>query len=323
MSAEWRPKLYRGKYAAVRSVNGKTERVSLRTANLGEAKQRLADWLAKPTGETVGDLVASYLDDKDKTAIRAVDLRGAWKQASPHFAHLRPDQITRDVCRRYRDERYAAGRKANTVRKELEVVRAALNFHKRGEKAVFELPPPPPPKERFLTKDEVRALLKAARRFPHVRAFIALSIATGARQSALLELTWDRVDFKRGIIRLARGEAADEQMKTRAIVPMNKRAKRYLRVLREAATCNHVIEWGGHRVLSIKKGFKACAERAGVKGVTPHVLRHTAASWLAMAGVPMFDISRYLGHSDTRVTERRYAHLSPEHLRRAAEVLDW
>lgn len=321
--SEWRVRLYRGKYAAVRTRDGKTERVSLRTADLGKAKRALADWLAKPSGETVGELVASYLDDKDKTAIRAVDLRGAWKQAEAHFAHLRPDQITRDICRTYRAERYAAGRKPNTVRKELEVVRAALNFHKRGEHAVFELPPPPPPKERFLTKDEVRRLLKATRRFPHVRAFIALSIATGARQSALLELTWDRVDFKRGIIKLARGEAGDEQMKTRAIVPMNKRARRYLRVLREAATCNHVIEWGGHRVLSIKKGFRAACLRAGVKGVTPHVLRHTAASWLAMAGVPMFDISRYLGHSDTRVTERRYAHLSPDHLRKAADVLDW
>lgn len=321
--SEWRVKLYRGVYAAVRSHEGKTERHSLRTADLQEAKRRLSDWLAKPSGDTVGELVESYLTDKDKTAIRSEDLRGSWKQAKDTFAHLRPDQITRDICRAYRDERYRAGRKPNTVRKELEVVRAALNFHKRGEKAVFELPPPPPPKERFLTKAEVRALLKASRRFPHVRAFIALSVSTGARQSALLELTWDRVRFDRGLIYLARGTALDDQMKTRAVVPMNKRARRYLRVLKAAATCPYVIEWGGDRVLSIKKGFAGACERAGVEGVTPHVLRHTAASWMAMASVPMFEISRYLGHSDTRVTERRYAKLSPDFLRNAAKALDF
>lgn len=321
--SEWRVKLYRGKYAAVRSINGATERISLRTADLSEAKRRLKDWEAKPAGETVGELVESYLDDKDKTAIRAVDLRGSWKQAKAAFAHLRPDQITRDVCRLYRDARYAAGRKPNTVRKELEVVRAALNFHKRGDKAIFELPPPPPPKERFLTKDEVRALLKASRRFPHVRAFIALSVATGARQSALLELTWDRVDLKHRLIKLARNTAADEQMKSRATVPINRRAYRYLRVLKAASTSPYVIEWAGGRVMSIKKGFGAACRRAAIPDVTPHVLRHTAASWLAMAGVPMFDISRYLGHSDTRVTERRYAKLSPEYLRTAAKALDF
>lgn len=319
----WRIKLYRGKYAAVRSINGKTERVSLRTADLGEAKRRLKDWEAKPPGETVGDLVASYLDDKDKTAIRAADLRGAWKQAEATFAHLRPDQISRDLCREYRDMRYAAGRKANTVRKELEVVRAALNFHKKGAVAVFELPRPPPPKERYLSRDEARALLKGARRFPHVRAFIALSLATGARQSALLELTWDRVDFDRRRISLALGDALDDARKRRAVVPMNRRAYRYLRVLRAAATCNHVIEWGGHRVLSIKKGFRAACERAGLEGVTPHTLRHTAASWMAESGVDMFRISRYLGHSDTKVTERRYAKLHPDYLSDAADALDF
>jgi integrase len=175
-----------------------------------------------------GRVGAAYLADKDKTAIRAVDLRGAWKQAEKTFGHLRPDQITRDLCRSYRDQRYEAGRKPNTVRKELEVVRAALNFHKKGEHAVFELPQPPPPKERYLTREEARRLLKACRRFPHVRAFIALSLATAARQSALLELTWDRVDLKRRRITLALGDSQDQDRKRRATVPMNRRAYLYL-----------------------------------------------------------------------------------------------
>lgn len=321
--SDWRVKLYRGKYAAVRSHEGKTERVSLRTSDLREAKRRLIDWTAKPAGESVGELVALYLADKDKTAIRSEDLRGSWRQAQATFAHLRPDQITRAICRAYRDQRYAAGRKPNTVRKELEVVRAALNFHKQGAAAVFELPSPPAPKERFLTRPEARRLRKAARPFPHVRAFIALSLATGARQSALLQLTWDRVDMERRIIHLPLGGASDSRMKRRARVPMNKRAWRYLKVLRGQATCPHVIEWGGHQVLSIKKGFRAACLRAGLRDVTPHTLRHTAASWLAMSGVPMFEISKYLGHTDMRVTERRYAHLSPDHLRKAAAALEW
>jgi integrase len=119
------------------------------------------------------------------------------------------------------------------------------------------------------------------------------------------------------------GDSGDEARKPRATVPMNRRARRYLKVLRAAATCPHVIEWGGHRVLSIKKGFAAAVKAAKLKGVVPHTLRHTAASWMAQSGVPMFEISKYLGHSDTRITERRYAHLSPDYLRSASKVLDW
>lgn len=321
--SEWRLKLYRGKYAAVRSINGQTERFSLRTADPDEAKRRLADFAKAPAGETVAEIVEAYLADKKKTAIRWKDLEGSWKQAKPTFGHLRPDQITRDLCRRYRDERYAKGRKPATVRKELETVRAGLNFFKKGLQSVFELPSQPPAKDRFLDKAEARRLLKASRRFAHVRAFIALSLTTGARQTALLDLTWDRVDFKRRTITLALNDAQDEQRKKRATVPMTNRAYRYLRVLKAGAQSNYVIEWGGHRVRSVKKGFKAAADRAGLSDITPHILRHTAASWMAEADVPMFDISRYLGHSDTRITERRYAKLSPSHLKRAAGALKW
>jgi integrase len=322
VSNEWRVKLFRGSYYAVRSVNGKTERFSLRTKDLGEAKRKLADELRAPVGSTVRDLVEAYLTDKDKTAVRAIDLRYAWKAAEGHFGHLRADQITREVCRAYTKTRTVAGRKPATVRKELETVRAAVNFHK-VQGAVFELPRQPPPNQRFLTQDEARRLVKAARPFPHIRAFIVLSLTTAARQSALLQLTWDRVDFERGIVTLAMGDSGDEARKPRATVPMNRRARRYLKVLRAAATCPHVIEWGGHHVLSIKKGFAAAVKAARLKGVVPHTLRHTAASWMAQQGVPMFEISKYMGHSDTRITERRYAHLSPDYLRRASKVLDW
>ena len=321
--SDWRIKLFRGVYAAVRSEGGQTQRISLRTRDLAAARQRLADLLRAPSGETVGDLVEAYLDDKDKTAIRAVDLRYAWKAAKHHFAHLRPDQINREVCRAYARQRMEAGRKPATIRKELETVRAAVRFHKKDSGAGFALPRQPPAKERYLTQEEARRLVKAARPFPHVRAFIVLSLTTAARQSALLDLTWERVDFTRRVINLPLGDSDDEQRKARARVPMNKRAYRYLRVMQAQATCDHVIEWGGHRVLSIKKGFHAACERAGLKNVTPHTLRHTAASWMAMASVPMFEISKYLGHSDTRITERRYAHLSPEYLQRAAKSLSW
>ena len=74
-------------------------------------------------------------------------------------------------------------------------------------------------------------------------------------------------------------------------------------------------------LLRVNKGIAEAARRARIKGVTPYVLRHTAGVWMAQAGVPMAEISQYMGHSSTAVTERVYARFHPDYLRRASDAL--
>jgi integrase len=58
----------------------------------------------------------------------------------------------------------------------------------------------------------------------------------------------------------------------------------------------------------------ACKRGSIVPAVGFHVLRHTHASIFAMRAVPMAVIARQLGHADTRMTERHYAHLAPNYI---------
>jgi integrase len=98
-----------------------------------------------------------------------------------------------------------------------------------------------------------------------------------------------------------------------------------LKLLQEAkaiASSEFVVEYGGERVLSIKKGFGHTAKRAGLPWVTPNVLRHSAAIWMAEGGTRMEEISQFLGHSSTRVTEKVYARFSPTYLRKASSHLE-
>jgi integrase len=91
----------------------------------------------------------------------------------------------------------------------------------------------------------------------------------------------------------------------------------------EGRTSDYVIEWAGKPLASIKRAFREACVRAKLsKDVTPHVLRHTAAVWMAEAGVPMDEIAQFLGHTDPRITYRVYARFSPNHLRKAASALD-
>jgi integrase len=80
---------------------------------------------------------------------------------------------------------------------------------------------------------------------------------------------------------------------------------------------------GSVTVLDIKKGFAAAVKPAKLPGTIPHDLRHSAAVWMAEAGVSMDEIVQYLGHTDPGVTFRVYARFSPTFLRKAASALEF
>jgi integrase len=71
---------------------------------------------------------------------------------------------------------------------------------------------------------------------------------------------------------------------------------------------------GWKRAEQLRPMRDACTRAGIAPAVGFHVLRHTHASMLAMRGVPMAVIARQLGHSDTRMTERHYAHLAPNYV---------
>lgn len=312
-----RARLYRGRYYATWTEAGKTVRQALHTADRAEAERRLADLISaygRP-GHTVADIVEAYIIDKEHTA-GADRARYAWKALAPTFGNLRPDQIDRALCRRYVATRPV---QRGTVIRELIVLRAALRWQDRNTPAVIELPAAPPPRDRHLTREEYRRLLDAAVT-PHVRLFIVLALATAGRASALLDLTWDRVDFVRGVIRLA--DDSERRRKGRATVPMTDTARRALEEAQRAALSDYVIEYAGGPVGSIKKAFWRTARKADLDDVSPHVLRHTAAVWMVEAGVALELVGQYLGHTSPSVTYRVYARYQPDFMREAARALE-
>lgn len=243
-----------------------------------------------------------------------------WKTLEPAFGYKLGKAITKADCRAYAAMRKRQGKSNSTVKTELEALRACLRWHYGKDAPVIVAPPPSKPRERYLTRDEFDRLL-AAIETPHVRLFVILAATTGARMSAILDLTWDRVDFTHGTIDY-RPAGRDITNKRRVIVPMNRRAREALEEALAGALTGHVIEYGGKPVASVKKAIAAAARRAGVP-CSPHVFRHTAGVWMAQADVPMQKISQVLGHTSTRVTEHTYARYSPRFMDDAVAALDW
>jgi integrase len=134
----------------------------------------------------------------------------------------------------------------------------------------------------------------------------------------ILELKWPQVDFQRGVIDFNRQEQRSILdsgfSKGRTVTPMSALLRVALEEAKAGARSPFVIEWNGSRVADVKTGFIAAVRRAGLQGrrISPHVLRHASASWLADDNLDMRKIQRLLGHKSERTTERVYANKSAQ-----------
>ncbi|MEO1128489.1 MAG: site-specific integrase [Planctomycetota bacterium] len=210
-----------------------------------------------------------------------------------------------------------------TINRELDVLRAALtHFTRRGllsSAPYIRKLPSPPPRDRYLSVDEVSRLLRECRD-AHLRLFVLLAVHTLQRPSAILELQTRQVDFAVGRIDFL-PPGAIQSAKRKPVVPISATLRPHLEQALTATETGYVIEYKGRPVKSIKRAFKAACLRAQLEAVTPYTLRHTGATLLAGAGVPMRQIAGMLGHSHLHTTER-YAKHSPEYLKQAVEVMD-
>ncbi len=85
----------------------------------------------------------------------------------------------------------------------------------------------------------------------------------------------------------------------------------------------HFVEWHGAGVRSVKTAFNTAVRLAKLSGkVTPHTLRHTAATWLMQAGVDKWEAAGFLGMS-VEMLDRVYGHHHPNHLRKAAHAIGY
>lgn len=319
---EWRLGRYRDQWAAISGHGSSRTRRALGT-DRGEAERvihRLNN--PKPRNVTVEWLWSEYVREKEGRAVLET-MRHTWKALGPHFGHHDPEEITHDDCMDYIKRREREGLSAGTTHTELghlaTVLRWGATRQHISRPPHITRPAKPAPRDRHLSRDEARRLIDTAT-LPHVRLALILLLGTAARVRAILDLTWDRVDWQRGQIVL-RDPDDTTRRKGRATVPMNGMVRAALSEAQAGALTDHVIEWGGKPVGSLKKGIRTAAKRAGLT-VTPHDLRRTAAVWLAEGGVDMETIAQLLGHSDVSTTRKVYARFSPDYMRGPAEVLD-
>lgn len=245
--------------------------------------------------------------------------KDAWKALKAFWENTDPNLIDAQMCEDYAKQRRAG---AATIRYELLQISTSLGWGRKNRhitaKPEMWLPPTEDRKVRHLTHGQFEAFY-AEVKAPHARLYVLLGLYTMARPSAILDLTWDRVDFERKLIDLNR-PGRRQTAKKRPVVRMNAELSDALAEAYNARQCEYVVERGAKKVANVKKAFQAASVRSGIH-VTPYTLRHTGAVWAAEAGISMAALAQFMGHDDDTTTQKHYARFSPDYLANVAEAV--
>ena len=320
--------------------DGQRERAT-GTSDRRQAETALARYIAErdrpttgpgtPDKVTVADVLDRYGTEHAPTVRDPERIGHAISALLPILGPLPVGSITGQVCRRYAKAR---DRAPATVRKELGTLQAAINYcHVEGHLTAaprVKLPAKPPPRDRWLTRDEVAGLLRAARSNPQDRArhlcrFILLAVHTGTRSSAILNLRFlphiggGWVDTERGIMH-RRAAGTIETKKRQPPIPIPRPLLAHLRRW-ERNGARWVVEVEGQRVGNVKKAWTTALRASGIKHCTRHDMRHTAITWALQNGADIWHAAGYFGVT-TEVLTRVYGHHHPDYLQSAVEAME-
>jgi len=312
-----------------------------------EAQRQLAEYiLTKDATPRIRDRDASeikiaqvlgiYSTDKAMKQARPGEVLSRIERLNEFFGDRTLSEINGHLCRQY------AGKRAKPVaRRELEDLRAAITYHYREGYCTTLTPVVLPekglPRDRWLSRKEAARLLWTAWRMTqkwkgresdrrtgcHVARFILVGLYTGTRAGAICNASFvpdpnrGYVDLERGVF-YRRAPGARRTKKRQPPCPIPDRLLAHLTRWRDRKISHEfVVEWNGDPVGRVSKGFRRACVAAGLgEDVTPHTLRHTAATWMMQNGVAMWQAAGFLGMTED-VLRDVYGHHHPEHMSEA------
>jgi integrase len=155
------------------------------------------------------------------------------------------------------------------------------------------------PRERIITREEETRLLAACTGIrAHLRPIVIAALDTGMRRGEIFKLKWMDIDFENRIIIV---RAFNTKTMRERQVAMTERLAKELETLFELSTkepdslCFGIYD-------NVKKSFNSARKLAGLPDVRFHDLRHTHATRLVSASMPLSEVGRVLGHTQANTT---------------------
>jgi integrase len=240
------------------------------------------------------------------------------KSPLPYFGDIYLDDITPKMIEDYRGLRGEQGRSPATVNREHALLKnmftKAVHWDYTRQNPAKKVPLAKESRRiRFLSKEEIKRLLEAADTewAPYLKLIIILALNTAMRRGEILRLKWEEVDFKRRVIQVKQTKNYQPRE-----VPMTDWLFETVWAWRKKSLDNCYV-FGNNTMqpmISFRTAFEKALKRAGIEDFRFHDLRHTAASYLHMAGVDIKDMKEIGDWKTLRMVDR-YTHISTEHKR--------
>jgi len=244
-----------------------------------------------------------------------------WKEVlrGKTLAQVVPGDIERHIAKRRKSVKPATTNRELAFLKRVFNVAIADGLTERNPARAVKLRKENNARVRFLTYEEEAALREAVgeAQWPTV----AVALHTGLRQAEQFKLRWADVDFRTGIITVARSKHGETRR-----VPMNDTVRAILTNRADRTESEFVfVSTTGETALDacnyMRRVFVPAVKAAGIENFHWHDLRHSFASRLTMAGVDLRTVQELMGHKTITMT-LRYAHLSPAHQLDAVQKLN-
>lgn len=258
---------------------------------------------------------------KDKSAIGRIKF---WQKRfkTKLVTDITPEDID-DVLLEIAQKR--TGSTVNRYKSNLSSVFIAFNRHPAYKRLKFPNPvrsefvssfSENPPKNRFLSPEEQKKLLEAARNSHWNRLYllILMALTTGARRGELLGLTWQDINLSSKVAMLE----TTKNNEPRLLPLLNPVIEEMMRFQKYN---NHLVfpsTVDPHTPFDFKKAWQKALRASGLANLRFHDLRHTAASNMVSQNRTLFETGTLLGHKQSSTT-LRYAHLAHHHTSKMAE----
>jgi integrase len=274
------------------------------------------------------DLSQLYLQDYEINGRKSMrDARRHAARLGQAFNGMRAVAITSDRIMTYVAARKAEGLEPASVNRELEALKRMFHLGARQTPPmVLQIP-----HIQMLREDNVRTGYFEHEEFlalrgvagNHLKMAATIAYWTGMRRGEILSLTWDRVDFDEGFIRLDPGTTKTGEGRQ---IPFIGDLPRVLedwwrRTRSKYPDCPWVIHYRGRPVRSLARAWAIACSKAGFKGKRFHDFRRTAIRNLVRAGVSEHVAMKISGHK-TRSVFDRYDIVSEGDLREAARKMN-
>ncbi|EMF0151135.1 site-specific integrase [Enterococcus hirae] len=304
----------------------------------------------KMTFQQVYDLwVVNYeLTVKESTFVKQTELYRL--HVLPYFGHRMLDKITPAIVQKFANQNVKYKRYREFISNTSRIFEYAIRMNLIRENPVKKIIIPKPAEKleqdkiNYFTKDELTSFLKALDGLGNLKqsAFLRLLAMSGCRRGEILGLEWRSVNFDENYISITQTLARGKNRRLYLELPKTSSSKREIPL--DAKTMDMLKRWRlrqrkdllrfGHNSINDhqlvfssleknsfielatpRKWLHTILKENGIRKITLHGLRHTAATMMLESGLTLKDVSDRLGHASIEITSDLYIHITEKRKR--------